>query len=204
MCLSIRILLSSWLTCEDENSNIWPSTLYHTITGPSWNNGLSTEEEHSKVAFSDVDWFIIGWPKKESLPSVVQSPPCRMVQSYWWNRIRYMYVLLPSVLTWGFEWGIYFRNVCAYICVCHAQECQFALTVCTHVHAQKLVHHVHWRWRSRTGKDGGSWQWRTRRTVRLILCNVHVLRSWMLNTADGWRHWARESNDVNVQKKPRR
>ena len=53
------------------------------------------------------------------------------------------------------------------------------------------------------GKNGASWQWRTRRTLRLFLRNVHVLRSWVLNAADGWRHWERESNGVNVQKMPK-
>ena len=28
--------------------------------------------------------------------------------------------LLPNALAWGFEWGIYSRNVRVYVCVCHA------------------------------------------------------------------------------------
>ena len=38
-------------------------------------------------------------------------------------------------------------------------------------------------------------------TMRLILRNVRVLRSWVLNTADGWHHYERESNEVNVEAK---
>ena len=56
----------------------------------------------------------------------------------------YMYVcnvcmLLLSTLVRGFAWGIYSRNVRTYVRVCHAHECQFALTC---MHAEELICHV--------------------------------------------------------------
>ena len=79
------------------------------------------------------------------------------------------------------------------------------MSICTHLHSRarslRNSRVTGWRLRSRTGKNGASWQWRTGRTAQLVLRNVHVLRNRVLNVADGWRHW--ESNEVNVQKKPR-
>ena len=102
-------------------------------------------------------------------------------------------------VVWGFEWGIYYCNVRVYVhsymsvTLRNVNLHSFALT-CTY--AQELMRHVHWRWtcRRRTRKNGASWHWRTRRTALLAICNVRVLRSWVLNAADGWRHWERESN----------
>ena len=89
-------------------------------------------------------------------------------------------IIVERISAQGFEWGIYSCNVRVYVCVCHAQECQFALTVGTHdhVHAQKLT----------CTDDGGRGQgqgrtalldklWRTRRTAWLVLRNVCVLQS---------------------------
>ena len=112
-------------------------------------------------------------------------------------------MLLLSALGWGFEWGIVSRNVRVYITLRNVNlHSLFALTYTR----LKIMRHVHWRWRSRTGKNGASWKCRTGRTARLVLRSehVHVLRSCVLNTPDSWRHWERESNEVNVQKKPRR
>ena len=108
---------------------------------------------------------------------------------------------LPSTLVLGFEWGIYSCNVCAYVRTCPSRSGTSIALICTHVHAQELMHHMHWRWRSRTGpgKNGASWQWRTGRTTQLVLRNTRVLRSRLLNAADGLWHWERESNEVNVQ-----
>ena len=90
-----------------------------------------------------------------------------------------------------------------YVCVCHTQECQFALTVGTHdhVHAQKLMRHIHWWWRSRTGKKDASWQ--IMEDVEDSAAGPLQCTCWVLNAANGWRHSESESNEVNVQRNPR-
>ena len=70
---------------------------------------------------------------------------------------------------------------CTYVRVCHAQECQFALTC--------MQSHVHWQPRIPDAMSRTTW---------LVLCNVRVLWSWVLNATNGWRYWERESNKDNV------
>jgi len=120
-----------------------------------------------------------------------------------WEEIFLLVAKRISARLWMRD--LFSQYTCMRTCirVCHAQECQFAL-ICTYVHAQKLIRHMHWRRRSKTGKNGASWQWRTWRTVQLVLRNIDILWSWVLNAANSWQHWERESNEVNVQKKPRR
>ena len=67
-----------------------------------------------------------------------------------------------------------------YVSVSHAQEYQFEFFR-THVHAQELMRHVH----AVVDDNGGS---RTERIARLVILNIRVLQSRVLNAADGWRH----------------
>ena len=46
---------------------------------------------------------------------------------------------LLSTLARGFEWGIYSRNVCAYV---RTYLSHSGRSICAHVHAEELIHHV--------------------------------------------------------------
>ena len=96
--------------------------------------------------------------------------------------------LLPSALVWGFDLFSQCMCVGMYVRTCLSCSRRSICTHCLHshayVHAQKLMSHVHWRWQGRTvllGNGGHRGQ--------LVLSNVRVLRSWVLDTADGWWHW---------------
>ena len=83
-------------------------------------------------------------------------------------------------------------------CVCMCLSCS-GMSICTHSRACSETHVSH----ALTMEDREE-LFTAQRTAWVVLHNVRVLRSRVLNAADGWRHWERESNKVNVQKKPRR
>ena len=92
-------------------------------------------------------------------------------------------MLLPSALA-AMLWMRDLFLQCMYVRVCHAQECQFGLT-CTDTREyywmSSLAMEDREKQRFLTMEDGYD-------TMRLVLHNVHVLQSWVLNAADSWQH----------------
>ena len=90
--------------------------------------------------------------------------------------------------------------VTMYVCTC-VRTCLMLRNVNLHSFVFSYVHVRSWTHASRAltmevpVEDKEERHLLTRRTALLAICNVHVLHSWVLNAADGWRHWEKESNE---------
>ena len=125
---------------------------------------------------------------------------------FWWHKFRLLLYfsflscdIAAERISVRLGMRVYSRNVCAYVRVCHVQERQFAqLRSFALVHPQKFM--------TMEVEDREKWCLITMEDAENSAAGPpqHTcLQSRVLNAANSWQHWERESRKVNVQKTPR-